>query len=139
MTDFDRIITSAPVNAQAARQMGHGERWKPAVKLQGYFEDQPPMKAFPEDARHNPELIDFRGRKFGRLTVLGLQQKDNSSRMASWVCRCACGGYCTRTAKSLKVADRGGNSFVAMCGRCDYVQRLREGTLRGMRNDRGPK
>jgi len=129
MTDFDRIAASAPVNAASARQMGIGIQWSPIVELQDYFPDRPPMK--PESfylakSLRNGEWVDFRGKTFGRLTVLGVMEKAGNE-PASWVCRCQCGGFCTRKAKSLKVAMRGGNSFVPMCGCCDYQRKLREG------------
>ena len=125
---FDRIITSAPVNAQAARQLGKGVEWTPIVKLQDYFADCPAMRG--EDyfinTHGNPEFLDFRGKTFGRLSVVGVLVKDGFNR-ASWVCRCVCGGYCTRSAKSLKVAACGGNTFVDRCGRCEYQRKLANG------------
>ena len=126
MTDFSRILASSPVNAQAARQLSRGEDWEPAVVLSDYFADRPAIRAISADTRRNPEFVDFTGRTFGRLTVVGLMDK-GSNTPASWVCRCQCGGYCSRRAKSLKVADRGGNSFKPMCGRCDYIIKLRDG------------
>lgn len=129
MTDFIRIITSAPINTQTAKQMGGGEHWKPSVHLQDYFEDMPRIKPAPRQA--GPNFVDFTAKQFGRLTVVGLLEKTVSSHKASWVCRCACGGYCTRTSKSLKVAARGGNSFVDRCGMCHYVDSLRNGWAPG--------
>jgi hypothetical protein len=129
MNDFHRIITSAPINAEAARQTAQGEAYTPTVTIQDYFADMPRLKT-PEElnqsAKRNPEWRDFTGMVFGRLTVMGVMAKD-SNEHASWVCRCKCGGFCTRKSKSLKVAERGGNSFVDRCGMCDYTDKLRTG------------
>lgn len=127
MGPYERIAASAPVNAQAARQLGGGEHWEPSVKLQDYFTERPPLKAIDKGCLKIPDFIDFTGSTYGRLTVLGLMNKTNGEKTASWVCRCQCGGYCTRRTKSLRVAMRGGNSFVDRCGRCQYIADLRSG------------
>jgi hypothetical protein len=123
--DFERIITSAPVDAKAARQMGRGEVWVPTLKLMDWSEAQPKTAPVSAALRRDPLFKDYTAQTFGRLTVLGLvADRDKGAR---WVCRCKCGDYCTRTSKSLRVAAMGGNSFVPMCGRCDYINRLRNG------------
>jgi hypothetical protein len=129
MTDFERIAASAPINATAARQLSPGEAYTPAVTIRDYWQDMPPLKTaaqLNQSARRNPMWRDFTGMTFGRLTVLGVMVKDGNG-PASWVCRCKCGGFCSRTSKSLKVAERGGNSFVDRCGMCDYLNDLRNG------------
>lgn len=131
MTDFNRIAASAPVNKQAAMQTSGGETWSPKVALQDYFEDMPRTKRIPSHHKVSSEFVDFTGQQFGRLKVIGLMEKKVSSHKASWVCRCSCGGYCTRTSKSLKVAARAGNSFLDRCGRCQYVDGLRNGWTPG--------
>ncbi len=128
---WDKIVTSAPVNAQAARQMGRGTEWAPKIKIQDWYQNCPPLADMNDQVaqvRLNPEFIDFTGRKFSRLTVIGLMKKD-SSHSSSWVCRCVCGGYCTRKSKSLKVMDRGGNSAIYECGRCNYLHKLQRGWM----------
>lgn len=126
--DFDRIITSTPVNSTAARQTGPGEAWEPRVTLQDYYTQMPRLVKVSAKMRQDPGFTDFTGQAFGRLTVLGLMEKDvPQGAPSSWVCRCKCGYFCTRKTKSLKVAARGGNSFVPMCGRCKYQDKLRNG------------
>ena len=129
--DYDQILASSPVNATAARQMGKGVSWTPATRLMDWFADMPPMK--PESyyrgkGLENGEWVDFRGRIFGRLTVMGVMEKGTeTNERSSWVCRCKCGDFCTRKSKSLKVAQRGGNTFSPMCGRCSYQSKLASG------------
>ena len=124
--DFERIAASAPVNKTAALQVSRGETWTPRVQILDWYENPPPMKPLPDGHKDDPYFVDFTGREFGRLTVLGLWDKEANWR-ASWVCRCKCGYYCTRSSKSLKVAARGGNTFLPMCGRCDYQTKLAGG------------
>lgn len=132
MSDFNRIIASAPINTTAARQLAPGESYTPAVDVKDYWPDLPPLKTRAEmdqSERRNPCWRDFTGKTFGRLTVIGVLVKSNDKRPASWVCRCKCGGYCSRTAKSLKGAERGANNFVDRCGMCHYLDDLRQGNV----------
>ena len=124
MTDFHRIITSAPANAQAARQMGRGVEWTPSKFFNEVTYLAPPEmrgEAFFREKRLQPDWKDLRGVKVGRLTVVGLTVKKYSDGSPRWVCRCACGCYVERKSKTLKqkLSDR--------CGQCNYVQYLRTG------------
>ena len=49
-------------------------------------------------------LIDLTGQRFGKLTVLGIDEnnKYNSSKKIQWKCQCDCGNICYKTADSLK-------------------------------------
>lgn len=129
---WDRLMASAPINRAAAVVAGKSGGWTPAVALQDWYPDMPdlrPAEYYTDQAR-NPEFTDFRGREFGRLRVIGVMLKEGEGK-ASWVCRCICGAFCTRKARSLREAARGGNSFVAMCGRCDYQRKLATGWAPG--------
>ena len=126
MMDYDRLAASTPINRLAAQQTGPGNTWNPKVKLQDWYEQIPPMKSVAKFL-HDPGFTDFTGVTVGRLTVLGLWDKGEAQTPASWVCRCKCGYFCSRTSKSLRVGVRGGNSFVPMCGRCDYQRLLAAG------------
>lgn len=125
MTSFDRIASSVPLNRTAAVVTGKGESWTPAVVLEDYFEDMPPLAAKVEN--DSPEYRDFTGFKTGRLTVFGRMAKDNPKASTSWVCRCVCGGFCTRSTKAMKAAEAGAGNFVDRCGKCHYERRLRSG------------
>lgn len=126
MSSFDRIVASTPVNRQAALQMADGDPADFRRALQDHFEECPPMKRIEASKLKDPGFVDYTGRSYGRLVVLGKAKRDSAG-PGAWVCRCKCGHYCTRKSKSLKVAERGGNSFVPMCGRCWYLQKLRDG------------
>ena len=63
----------------------------------------------------NPSFIDITGRKYGRLTVLGLSA-DVPKR---WVVRCDCGKYSMRQTKSLRLLNQ------MMCDECTKVERMR--------------
>lgn len=124
MTDFHRIITSVPANAQAARQMGRGVEWTPQRNFNDVLGLAPPEmrgEAFFREQRNNPAWKDLRGQKVGRLTVIGLTVKKYSDGSPRWVCRCACGFYVERKGKTIvkKLNDR--------CAQCNYVQYLRTG------------
>lgn len=136
MSHYDRIAASAPINRQAAQSTSQGTGWTPIVKIVDYFEDMPPLSQVDPASRKAQGFIDFVGMTFGRLTVVGKMAKTSKRELASWVCRCKCGGFCTRKAKSLKVAMRGGNTFQPMCGRCQYQNQLAAGwspTPKGVR------
>ncbi len=123
---FERLAASAPVNGTAARQLARGEGWNPAVQLCDHYPDQPALKPITPLMARQAGFVNFTGREIGRLKVMGLMDKAGGG-PASWVCRCKCGAFCTRTSKSLRVGERGGNSFVPMCGRCDYQAKLSQG------------
>lgn len=129
---YESIMASAPVNTQAAKQLGKGVEWKPEINLEDWYEDCPPMQTLDGGTFSNPEFVDFTGREFGRLLVVGLMKKGSDGKTgrnpSSWVCRCKCGGYCTRKSKSLKKAESGNsNSFVDRCGRCEYWRKVQSG------------
>lgn len=125
MSDFDRIVTSAPVNRQAAMQAQPGEHWEPSRQFTERIMRAPPNMA-PESfyawkAADNRDWVDLRGRVVGRLTVVGaaIVQRHNSGHR--WVCRCACGNYVFSTAKAVKQQRRD------RCPECHYVDWLRSG------------
>lgn len=125
---WDKIATSAPINAQAAKQMGRGQTWEPSVQVSDWLGIMPELRSTDYSKRNNPEFVDYTRRKFGRLTVLGIMKKSGNG-PASWVCRCVCGYFCTRRAKSLRLAEKGGNGFVDRCGRCEYQRKISTGWL----------
>jgi len=134
----DRIISSRPVNRAAGMQLARGEHWEPQANIIDYFRDMPKIKKPDAATIGSGTFKDFTGQRFGNLVVIGMMDKKSNTR-ASWICRCVCGGYCSRSAKSLHTASCGGNSFVDRCGRCKYQEGLRDGLFPGMRNYDGSK
>jgi hypothetical protein len=127
MMDWGKIATSRPVNATAATVAGaRGQGFTPSVTLQDWWADAKPMQ--PEHYYRvklgDPSFIDWRGKTFGRLTVLGIAIEIKNNGGTSWQCRCVCGGYCSRRTKSLKILARGGNSIPDRCASCEYTYRL---------------
>lgn len=117
---LDRIITSTPVDRTAAdvteRQ---GEHWSPQLEdNERCFELPPPTRPVPADA---PRLIGIR---VGRLTVIGLHADSGQSNGASWVCRCTCGRYQLRKAKSLTQPNSNSRTE-PMCAACDRLEHVR--------------
>lgn len=129
MSHYDKIAASAPINKNAAVSTARGSEWRPTVALQDWYDDPLPLRPLDAGHRRNPEFVDFTGISVGRLTVLGLVDKGETSENtpASWLCRCKCGCYTTRKSKSLRIGIAGGNSFVGMCGRCYYQNKLASG------------
>jgi hypothetical protein len=70
-----------------------------------------PMRSYPNTSKPEDNLT---GLKIGRFTVVGL-----SSNSPSWVVRCACGRYCYRRAKALKVKELEA-AISVMCPRCAH-------------------
>lgn len=96
---FDKILSSTPLNSTAGRVTSKGTHYTPEIEFgtHKHFDAPPPMKRVPSDAE------DLTGRKFGRLTVVGLgdTKRGNGSVGGSWVVRCACGDYEHRRRKAI--------------------------------------
>ena len=107
-----RNENARPANATAARVIAAGTHHAYHPDECHVISDVPlPIRDLPSDT---PDLT---GTTFGRLTVCGLSATHNGR----WVCRCRCGAYVMRKAKTVKAA-----STVAMCDPCS----LREMALR---------
>lgn len=120
---WDRVISSAPLNTDAAKARdGGGVHWTPEIK-------QSPGKVrshAPLPMKTVPPGLNLTGLKVGRLTVIGLAAK-NTSGGAAWVVRCVCGYYETRKARTLR---RPGYAADAMCDECRYLHELRSGRVK---------
>lgn len=101
MTDvFERIATSVPLSAEAARVTSKGTAYVPDLRAPTHIlHSAMPLPMLPpprcENARH------IVGRRVGRLTVIGYSASQNPKKNASWVVRCACGNYETRKSKAI--------------------------------------
>ena len=123
---FDKIIASRPVNKQTAISNSGGVSYEPPdIHSRKIYDAPPKMKDVPIDA---PNLI---GVKFGKLTVVGLQDKPQQRRGASWVVKCVCGKYETRHAKAIRNEKNIGDC----CKHCYNNIRLKQkecGSVLGM-------
>lgn len=101
---LQKVITSVPVDATAARVTGRGEHWEPKRKVSNtHFTEQPEIRV-PDKS----ELInvksgwhDFRGHNYGRFTVVGIYAGKKANG-CSWVVRCLCGDYELRKARAMR-------------------------------------
>lgn len=127
---MDKIITSAPLNSTAARVTGKGVHYDPTRKPLT-------LQAAPDTrARENPipcakELLSapaailksLQAQRWGRWTVIGyaLQQPEGKNAKASWVVRCTCGRYETRSTKAIRRAVTSGDR----CWECAHVEQVK--------------
>lgn len=114
-TKFERIATSVPQDATAARVTSRGFQYTPDKQLpRSHRDTPPPMGPIPDLA---PRLI---GVKFGRFTVIGWCATQGSK--GNWVVRCVCGAYETRTTRAVRNPK---NATVDCCAQCRHVIWLR--------------
>lgn len=120
-TVWDRVVTSAPINKDAAvARDGKGEGFEPKLKdaADRVHSDTPlptrkPLKGSP----------DYSGQRSGRLVVVGLSAEiKQGDRPAAWVVRCACGNYEHRTAKSIN-NPRNVDDCCRPCRQVEYLKR----------------
>lgn len=111
-----------PVNKTAALVIAPGVVYEPKCKIQvEEFLSPPPMR----DKRHfptNPNFTDLTGWTKGRFKVVGLLAGTKSS---TWVVRCACGTYSTRTAKSIKSVETNTAARFDACRECMHLAWLK--------------
>ena len=121
MADWDRILSSAPLNRTAA--VGTGGSDEPAgfrkEIVDPYLQDGPHPTRKPQA---HPEFRDLTGKRFGRFAVLGLSNmKSTASGGSMWSVRCDCSRYTLRRIRSLE------NGGAQMCAECDHAERVKRG------------
>lgn len=125
---WDAILASAPLNATAGSVTGKGYVYEPAKKVTHLEWDVPPPLV-PVGRQHarNPSFTDFTGHRYGRLTVLGMIRDTSVSgdSGAQWVCRCACGKYVARRAKSVRKANP--DDRCSLCQHAAFLVRAASG------------
>lgn len=102
-----------PVDKTAALVVGRGESYEFKMPPNSSDSEQPlPVKAPQWQHWNDKHFVDFTGRKFGWLTVLGL----SATKAKRWVCRCNCGRYCLRLTATIRaeVPD-------ASCDQCNQL------------------
>lgn len=112
---FDKILSSRPVNKQAARVMGRGVHFVPNKKIDQSHWSAPPVTIQVSSQASNPSFQDQSGKKFGRFTVVGYLGAGR------WLCRCSCGDYETRRQKA--ILNRG--NFGDRCDNCRHLSFLK--------------
>ena len=119
---MDDIHARVPVNRMAAISVSTGVHWEPNKKIALEESDCPIETAPPpRNIALNPHFKDLTGEKFGRLTVVGL----HATRTKIWVCRCSCGRYTTRRAKSVRNPENWGDR----CALCQHLAYLKKESL----------
>lgn len=114
------IHARVPVDRVAARVVRPGTHFVPNRQPAEQISDVPlPMRKPTRGELMNPESFqNLAGHSFDQLTVIGLAAgKINPSR---WVCRCTCGRYVYRTARTLK------RKSSSHCDHCEYHRKLRD-------------
>jgi hypothetical protein len=129
-TAWDKILTSAPLNADAAKARdGKGEHWTPEV----HRPDTARRSHAPFPMKRVKAMYagaDITGLVVGKLRVVGLADIPGKSKKqpAAWVVRCVCGYYETRSAKALRSPEYAASGR-AMCTECDYLTELKAGRV----------
>lgn len=130
MTDWDRLIASAPVNKAAA--LATSESAEPS----GFRADHSARDAYLQDGPHpikqslpiDPCFKDLTGQRFGKLVVRGVidgSKSEGKSKGTLWAVRCDCSRYTARRQKFLLQ----GHPDRHACLECDYADEIKRGTV----------
>lgn len=142
--EAEQLLThfgATPIDQMAWRVIRPGEKYVPDKKItQLVFDSQPPLRDT-RRARHEQRPENMRGRSHGLLTVIGYwgPKKDGLGRCRGgsanqlWVCRCACGIFVTRTAKTIKRAHP--SDRCEFCRHLAYLKRNEEWRRTGRNAD----
>lgn len=124
-TNFDAVAASAPLNRQASTvRDGSGDMWEAGVPNgMPRWIGPPPLKSgASQTAPAQVVMARLVGKRFGRLTVLGIWAGGNAKKKAVWVCRCDCGYYEGRKARFLEQGHPDGEE--QRCSACDALAKL---------------
>lgn len=120
---WDAVLASTPLNGTAGRVTSKGVHFEPrtAIPNEVTWDAPPPLARITPTMSRNASFVDLTGRSVGRLTVLGLTTDGHKeARGGVWACRCVCGKYVGRRAKSLKATED------HMCNDCRLTATLRK-------------
>lgn len=124
MASTEDISRRIPVNATASMVTSSpGRLFRHEFDIDSQneqvFDAPPPMREYPPTSM---QCDDIRGRKFDRLTAVGLSLDSNG-----WVCRCDCGKFCIRKGKSLKkMNSKRSADGAGRCVSCYMLVRLKK-------------
>lgn len=115
--NYDFVVTNKPVNSTAKKVLQKGEHCEIDKKFKSsesllYTDIMPKCEKYKGPKKHN-----LSGKKYGNLTVIKYYKKGRNN--AKWLCKCSCGMYIIRLAKSLKR----GNS--TECDKCNTIKDMR--------------
>lgn len=107
---FEKLEMCVPIDKKAALVVGGGFNYSPSNLNDKVFDVPPPYTSTYEipKATLKTGALDFMFKakfRFFRLTVIGKYTSKTNQDMALWVCKCSCGYYCLRKAKSLKAKN----------------------------------
>lgn len=129
-TSWDRIVSSAPLNKDAAlARDGRGENYEPNCRINpGSAHSDTPLPTI----RFGGGGENLTNVKFGRMTVIGVAKDTRQNdRGRAWVVRCACGNYEHRRTKAIRNTANA-NDCCTKCRHLEYLKRRdREGYTQG--------
>ena len=115
---MEEIAKRIPVNRQSALVTSKGESYKASKQILQIESDVPmPLKKIPRGTK------DLTGKRFGRLTVIGLSREHKSK----WVCRCDCSVFVLRKSKAIR-NPRNDRDRCQLC--CHYAYQKRTDSFR---------
>lgn len=122
--DFDRLASSAPLNADAAKAVSMRGEADLSLRLEDQFQHwECPQKTWPVPLGQQ----DYTGLKMGRLTVIGYYGAHWKKGYSLWLVRCVCGRYELRKGRNIRQPKP---STVHECRRCNKMAQLRRQTKR---------
>lgn len=124
--DMDSVAPLLPANRTAAQVAGKGEHFAHAAPEWHVHSSNPlPVRLPTKLETQDPNFVDLRGAKLGRLTVVGIFEGAKTHNGRSWVVRCACGSYEIRKTKFIKKCVSG-NDTADDPPRCDWCGKTRK-------------
>lgn len=113
---LESIASKVPINKTASIVTSRGYYYTPKIKPSGTGKSIDSDVMIKTRAVQKGQL-DLTGERYVRLTVVGLSEEVNGK----WVCRCDCGKYTLRTAKSIKKKTKESGC----CDECHHLAALR--------------
>lgn len=119
--DYDRLASSAPLNADAARAYAMTGESEPDAKISEHVAhyEAPPKTSPPVN---DPSLPDLTGRKVGHFTVVGFLRRPG--RKGRWLVKCLCGRYEERSTKGVTHPSPTADGRPQQCQRCNHLHHL---------------
>jgi hypothetical protein len=129
-SSLDRVVVAVPVSRTAALVTSESrDNFEFTVKPARETFDAPPLMT--RDERRY-RLLDLRGHKYARLTVIGLAKEQNQKKSSRWVVRCACGKYEFRKARAIRNPENARDC----CTQCQQLHREQFRQTRDMYGDK---